>query len=172
MELFKIFGTIAVRSEEAEDGMNKAKNKAKDTASSMEKSFDKIGKAALKVGKVIATGLAAGSAAVGALAKKAIDSYAEYEQLVGGSKLMFGEAYDFIANKAKNAYATVQMSQNDYLKQVNGFAVGLKTALGGNEQAAAELADREESPGSGHGTHDVINNRLWGRFPAPYNVPF
>ena len=34
------------------------------------------------------------------------------------------------------------MSQNDYLQQVNGFATGLKTALGGNEQAAAELADR------------------------------
>nr|DAV57275.1 MAG TPA: tail tape measure protein [Caudoviricetes sp.] len=55
---------------------------------------------------------------------------------------MFGEAYDFIAEKAKNAYSTVQMSQNDYLQQVNGFATGLKTALGGNEQAAAELADR------------------------------
>lgn len=142
MELFKIFGTIAIQSADAEEGMNKAKDKAKETASSMEKSFDKIGKAALKVGKVIATGLAAGSAAVGALTKKAIDSFAEYEQLAGGAKLMFGEAYDFIADKAKNAYATVQMSQNEYLQQVNGFAVGLKTALGGNEQAAAELADR------------------------------
>ena len=55
---------------------------------------------------------------------------------------MFGEAYDFIANKAQNAFATVQMSQNDYLRQVNGFATGLKTALGGNEKAAAKLADR------------------------------
>lgn len=55
---------------------------------------------------------------------------------------MFGKAYDTVAEKAKNAYATVQMSQNEYLKQVNGFATGLKTALGGNEQAAAELADR------------------------------
>ncbi len=34
------------------------------------------------------------------------------------------------------------MSANDYLTQVNGFATGLKTALGGNEQAAAELADK------------------------------
>lgn len=34
------------------------------------------------------------------------------------------------------------MSQNDYLQQVNGFATGLKTALGGNVQAAAELADK------------------------------
>lgn len=55
---------------------------------------------------------------------------------------MFGDAYDFVAEKARNAYKTVQMSQNDYLQQVNGFATGLKTALGGNAQAAAELADK------------------------------
>lgn len=142
MELFKIFGTIAIQSEEAEEGMDKAKRKAKETASSMEGSFDKIGKSALKVGKVIATGLAAGAAAVGALAKKALDSYGDYEQLAGGSKLLFGDAYDYIADKAANAFATVQMSTNDYLQQVNGFATGLKTALGGDAKAAAELADR------------------------------
>ena len=97
----------------------------------------------------LATAAKVGAAAVGAaatgiavLTKNALNNYAEYEQLVGGAKLMFGEAYDYIADKAKNAYSTVQMSQNDYLQQVNGFATGLKTALGGNERAAAELADR------------------------------
>lgn len=97
----------------------------------------------------LATAAKVGAAAVGAaatgiavLTKNALNNYAEYEQLVGGAQLMFGEAYDYIADKAANAYKTVQMSQNDYLQQVNGFATGLKTALGGNEQAAAELADR------------------------------
>ena len=55
---------------------------------------------------------------------------------------MFGDAYDYIADKAANAYSTVQLSQNEYLTQVNGFATGLKTALGGDAQAAAELADK------------------------------
>lgn len=55
---------------------------------------------------------------------------------------MFGDAYDYIAEKSANAYSTVQMSQNEYLEQVNGFATGLKTALGGDAQAAAELADK------------------------------
>lgn len=97
----------------------------------------------------LATAAKVGAAAVGAaatgiavLTKNALNNYAEYEQLVGGARLMFGEAYDYIADKAANAYKTVQMSQNDYLQQVNGFATGLKTALGGNEQAAAELADK------------------------------
>ena len=92
--------------------------------------------------KVGAAAVAAAGTAIVAVGKQAIEQYAEYEQLVGGAELMFGDAYDFVADKAKNAYSTVQMSQNDYLQQVNGFATGLKTALGGNEQAAAELADR------------------------------
>ena len=92
--------------------------------------------------KVGASAVVAAGAAIVAIGKQAIDQYAEYEQLVGGAELMFGDAYDFVAEKAKNAYSTVQMSQNDYLRQVNGFATGLKTALGGNAQAAAELADK------------------------------
>ena len=92
--------------------------------------------------KVGAAAIAAAGAAVVAIGKQSIEQYSEYEQLVGGAELMFGDAYDFVAEKAKNAYSTVQMSQNDYLRQVNGFATGLKTALGGNAQAAAELADK------------------------------
>ena len=92
--------------------------------------------------KVGAAAVAAAGTAIVAVGKQAIEQYAEYEQLVGGAELMFGDAYDFVAEKAKNAYSTVQMSQNDYLRQVNGFATGLKTALGGNAQAAAELADK------------------------------
>ena len=92
--------------------------------------------------KVGAAAVAAAGTAVVAIGKQAIEQYSEYEQLVGGAELMFGDAYDFVSEKAKNAYSTVQMSQNDYLRQVNGFATGLKTALGGNAQAAAELADK------------------------------
>lgn len=92
--------------------------------------------------KVGASAVVAAGAAIVAIGKQAVEQYAEYEQLAGGAELMFGDAYDFVAEKAKNAYSTVQMSQNDYLRQVNGFATGLKTALGGNAQAAAELADK------------------------------
>ena len=92
--------------------------------------------------KTAAVSFGAIAAAVGKITQSAATNYAEYEQLIGGTALMFGDAYDFVTKKAENAYKTVQMSQNEYLAQVNGFATGLKTALGGNEQAAAELADR------------------------------
>lgn len=101
----------------------------------LEKGFDMIAKAGIAAFGAVAT-------AIGKVAKDAANNYAEYEQLVGGAELMFGDAYATVAENAKNSFKTVQMSQNEYLTQVNGFATGLKTALNGNEQAAAELADR------------------------------
>ena len=83
-----------------------------------------------------------GTSAIVGFGTFAIKTFSDYEQLVGGADLMFGDAFDTVMGNAKNAYSTVQMSQNEYLKQVNGFATGLKTALGGNEEAAADLAHR------------------------------
>lgn len=114
---------------------------------------DKIAQIGDKVKSGLGTAAKAGVAAVGAavaaagagaiaLGKASMDAYATYEQLAGGAQLMFGDAYDFVMEKSQQAYKNVQMSQNEYLQQVNGFAVGLRTALGGNEQAAAELADK------------------------------
>lgn len=74
--------------------------------------------------------------------KSAVNAYAEFEQLEGGTKLLFGSAYDFVMKKSAEAYKNVQISQNEYLEQANRFATGLKTSLKGDEQAAATLADR------------------------------
>ena len=115
-------------------------------ASQFKSVMSNVGVAAAKTMDIIAkaalSAVSAASAAVGALAKEAIASFGDYEQLAGGAQLMFGEAYDYIAEKAKTAYKDIQMSQNDYLEQVNGFAIGLKTAMGGDELGAAKLADR------------------------------
>ena len=110
---------------------------------------DKISSLSSKLGNGLKTAAKIGTAAIGtaaagitALTTTAGNNYAEYEQLVGGAELLFGDAFDFVQGKASEAYKNVQMSQSEYLQQVNGFATGLKTALGGNSQAAAELADR------------------------------
>ena len=136
MELFKIFGTIALK------GTEDVNKKLDGTSSKAGKLASAIGSGLKTAAKVGAAAVTAAAGAVGTLATAAIKNYAEYEQLAGGAKLMFGDAWAYIEQRSKEAYKNVQMSQNDYLQQVNGFAVGLKTALGGNEQAAAELADR------------------------------
>lgn len=101
-----------------------------------------FGKVLGVAGSLAMEGAKMAAAAAADLVKESIASYAEYEQLAGGAQLMFGDAYDYVAEKAKNAFATVQMSQSEYLAQANGFATGLKTALGGDALGAAELADR------------------------------
>ena len=127
MNLFELFIKVGVD--------DQASNKLKDLGG-------KLGNGLKTAAKIGTTAVVAASTAIVALTKNAVESYAEYEQLVGGAQLMFGKAYDTVAKNAQEAYKTVQMSQNEYLQQVNGFATGLKTALGGNEQAAAKLADR------------------------------
>lgn len=92
--------------------------------------------------KVLAGATAAGATAIGAITKQATESYAEFEQLEGGAKLLFGDAFDTVINNADNAFKNVQMSTNDYLKTANGYATGLKEALGGDAEAAAELTDK------------------------------
>ena len=135
-EVFKLLGVFALK------GKDKVDKDIEDTTSRAEKGSSKFKKAFEVIGKAtIAAGAAIGAATI-KFTKDSIQAYADYEQLAGGAQLLFGDAYDFVTDKAKNAYSTVQLSQNDYLKQVNGFATGLKTSLGGNVQAAAELADK------------------------------
>jgi hypothetical protein len=134
MELFKIFGTIAL------NGMDKFDSDVGNATSKGQKLASAVGNGLAKAAKVGAVAVGAAATAVAGITKQSLDSYAEYEQLAGGAQLLFGDAYGYVADQAANAFSTVQMSQNEYLQQVNGFATGLKTALGGNEQAAAELA--------------------------------
>lgn len=131
--VFELFATISLDTDEYERKLKDSENKTS--------TFADVLKANLASGAIIA-GVKKLAGVVADVGKAAYTSYAQYEQLAGGAQLMFGDAYDFVAEKARSAYKTVQMSQNDYLQQVNGFATGLKTALGGNVQAAAELADK------------------------------
>ena len=135
MDVFDLVAKIRLDSSEYEQGVGKAKGTFSNLASGV-----KTGLAT--VTKIGAAAVTAGVAGVTALTKMGVEGYKQYEQLAGGAELLWGSAYKDIATKAANAYATVQMSQSEYLQQVNGFSVGLKTALGGNEQAAATLADK------------------------------
>jgi hypothetical protein len=127
MNLFELFVKIGVKDEASKNVSSIA---------------SKLGNGLKTAAKIGTAAIGVASAAIVGLTKQSIESYAEYEQLVGGAELMFGKAYDTVAKNAQEAYKTVQMSQNEYLQQVNGFATGLKTALGGNEQAAAELSHK------------------------------
>ena len=132
-DIFNLQASITLDTSEYEQALGRAESQTN--------TFADVLKASL-ASEAIVSGVKKIASVVSGVGKAAYENYAQYEQLAGGSQLMFGDAYDFVAEKARNAYKTVQMSQNDYLQQANGFAIGLKTALGGNAQAAAELADK------------------------------
>lgn len=133
MDLFNLYARISLDTREYEEGIESSTKKAG--------LFGDVLKANIASEAIIA-GAKKLANVIYELGKASYSSYARFEQLSGGARLMFGDAYDFVSQKAKNAYKTVQMSQNDYLQQVNGFATGLKSSLDGNARAAAELADR------------------------------
>lgn len=128
-----------------------------------------LGNAAGLATKGVAAGVAAVTAATGAITKSSLDAYGAYEQNVGGIQKLFGNmgksldeyaeltgnAVDAVAEKwgvleqsqnmvlqnAANAYKNAGMSANQYMEQVTGFSAALITSLGNDTVAAANYAD-------------------------------
>ena len=141
MNAFTLFGTIVVNNDAANKAIADTSKQARNASSNMGQAFDKIGKAAVACGKAIATGLAAGAAALGTLMKASIGEYAEYEQLVGGVKKLFGDSSKEIMKFANEAYKTAGLSANEYMQTVTSFSASLIAGLGGDTEAAAKIAD-------------------------------
>lgn len=117
-----------------------------------------------------AVALTAVSTGIAAVTKSSVENYAEYEQLVGGVETLFGtqgqsleeyatsigstveeasasyaaleNAQSTVLENASNAYKTAGLSANDYMEQATSTAASLISSLGGDTEAAAELADQ------------------------------
>lgn len=166
MNLFDLQAKLTLDSSEYEKGLDGAESKAK--SSGLGDFFGKLGKAG-------AAAMGAATAAVSALGKKAVESYANYEQLVGGIETLFGtqgmsleeyakkqgktvdevkDQYDMLAYTQKavlwdadQAWKTSGMSANEYMETVAGFAAALKQSTDTIEDAgeAANIAIRDMS---------------------------
>lgn len=141
MNIFELFGTIAINNEDANKAITETGSNANRLASTMKTSFDKIGKMAAQCGKLIASGMAVSATAVGSIVKASIDEYAEYEQLVGGVETLFKDSSDKVMQYAKQAYREQGLSANDYMSQVTSFSAALISGLNGDTAAAAEMAN-------------------------------
>jgi len=135
MELFKIFGRIALKGqEETEDGLDSVAGKASG-----------VGQALLKgIGTFAKWGAAAATAAAtatAALVKSAVTAYSDYEQLVGGVETLFKDSASEVQKYAANAYQTAGLSANEYMETVTGFSASLLQSLDGDTKAAAEKAN-------------------------------
>ena len=132
---------------ETENRLNDLQNAANQSVVALAKvgsTADKISSGAQKVADATAgmsKAAAAGLAAAGGLAAKIVDSYADYEQLVGGVETLFKGNADAVKKYAADAYKTAGLSANEYMETVTSFSASLIQSLGGDTEKAVKYAD-------------------------------
>lgn len=120
--------------------------------------------------KAAAVGMGAATTGVAAIVGSAVKGFGDYEQLKGGVETLFGaggaesveeyaksvgksvsevqdkynilkESEAEVFRNANDAYKNAGLSANDYMETVTGFSASLISALGGDTQNAAKLAN-------------------------------
>lgn len=135
MTLFELIAKIKLDRSEYEDGLGDAEKKAEGFGGRLKNAMG----GALKIigGATVAFG-----AAVGAVTKKAVDSYAEFEQLTGGIETLYGSsaaAVEAMLKNADNAWKSAGLSANEYMETAIESSAALISSLGGDADKAAEL---------------------------------
>ena len=130
MDLFALAAKITLDTDNYEKGVRDART-----------SFSEFSAWTVAKGQIIADAIMEGGKAVASLGKAALDSYADFEQLVGGVETLFKDSSDAVIKNAENAYMTAGMSANEYMETVTNFSASLLQSLGGNTVAAAGIAD-------------------------------
>lgn len=143
MDVFNLYAKLSLNTSEYEKGVEKAKG----GASSLMDVFS-----GTVLGNVVTDGLrniANGFVTIGKMAtgaaisigKASLDSYGEYEQLVGGVETLYKDSANTVEQYAKQAFKNVGMSANDYMETSTSFAASLVSSLAGDTDAAAEMSN-------------------------------
>lgn len=141
-EVYNRLSLEITKSEEAIKGMNKELWKARGIdLDKLQDGLKKVGEAAIKVSKAVAASITAASVAIVKIVKDGVNSYAKLEVAQKGSQRLFEDSFKTIEKNASQAYKSLGLSATEYYDQVNTYAVGLKNALGGSTERAAQLAN-------------------------------
>lgn len=160
--IFELFAKLSLDANGFEEDLEKKKEGASKFASS-------FGNAFKTMAKVGATAFTAVSGAIAKFGMDAVNSYAEYEQLVGGVQKLYGNAgksledyaqstgqsvekaksewqkletaQNTVVQNAQNAFLTAGMSMNQYMQTATGLSGSLIKSLNGDTQKAAEITD-------------------------------
>lgn len=128
--IFNLFAKLGLDTKPYEDALNESTSK-----------LGGLKKGIGTVAKVGAVAFGATATAVGALTKSSVEAYANFEQLSGGIKKLYGDASDQMMKYAENAYKTSGMSANKYMETATSFSASLINSLGGDVQKASEQTD-------------------------------
>lgn len=156
-EKVKTFKTQLNNAETQLVQMENATGKSNKELKEMKNGFDDAGQGAIKFGDLlkanvlgdfITSGLKAMGSAIKqvgttllSVGKDALDSYADYEQLVGGVETLFKDNANTVEDYANNAYKTAGLSANDYMETITGFSASLLQSLNGDTAKVAEVGN-------------------------------
>lgn len=156
-EKVKNFKTQLNNAETQLTKMEEETNKSNKELKEMKNGFDDAGQGAVKFGdllkaNVLGDAIVGGIKALGSavkevgstiidIGKQALNSYADYEQLVGGVETLFKDNASTVENYANNAYKTAGLSANDYMETVTSFSASLLQSLNNDTAKSAEVAD-------------------------------
>ena len=171
MNLMDLFVKITADTSEVDKSIGDTKKKAL--------SFGDVLKANI-AGQAIVAGVKAVAGAVKNIGQAAIQSYAEYEQLVGGVETLFEDLSWDVGQNAAKAFQTAGLSANEYMSTAMSFAASLNQSLlktDGNiarsadltDQAIIDMADNANKMGT---SMEMIQNAYQGFAKQNYTIKF
>lgn len=134
MNVFDLYAKLGIDSSEYDKGLDDAESKAGGFGS-------KVGKVFGAVAKVSVAAFSAAATGIGLLTKKSVESYADYEQLVGGVETLYGDFASTVMGYAQGAFMTAGKSVNDYMETAIKSSAAMINSLGGDQAKAAELTN-------------------------------
>lgn len=156
-EKVKTFKTQLNNAETQLVQMENATNKSNKELKEMKEGFDDAGQGAIKFGdllkaNVLSEAIVGGIKTLGSaikqvgtalisVGKDALNSYADYEQLVGGVETLFKNSSNVVEGYANNAYKTAGLSANEYMETVTSFSASLLQSLNNDTAKSAQVAD-------------------------------
>jgi hypothetical protein len=136
MDLFSLTARLTLDSSDYERGLSDAENRSSIFADVLKANI------VTKGVEVCVKGLAKLGSAAANVFKGAIDSYADYEQLIGGVETLFGDSADAVIQNAEKAYTTAGMSANEYMETVTGFSAALIQSTGRGAQTDLDQLEK------------------------------
>lgn len=143
MDVFNLYAKLSLNTDDYEKGVTKAKSGASTLMDVFSGTL--LGNVVTDGLRTVANGIAeigktAASMAV-SIGKASLDSYADYEQLVGGVETLYKDSAAVVEKYAAQAYNSVGLSANDYMDTATSFAASLVSSLGGDTAEAAEMSN-------------------------------
>lgn len=168
MNLYELCVKIGADVTDVNKGIDETGKKTSDLGEKIKNGLAAAGKAAV-------VGVTAAATAIGTIGTKAIQAYADYEQLVGGVETLFKDSQDKVMEYANNAYKTAGLSANEYMETVTSFSASLLQSLDGDTSAAAEkanlaLTDMSDNANKMGSDMTLIQNAYQGFAKANYTM--